>query len=154
MSNIRKAKEHDLAQILELYSYLFSNEDYSERNHFTKKWNEMINFNGLSCFVILEKKQIVSSCMISITPNLSRNQKSYALIENVITHPDYRRQGFGRAVIEHAIKYAIENNCYKIMLLSTASEDRQAAHQFYEELGFDGNSKRGFNIRFDKNEIQ
>ena len=36
-------------------------------------------------------------------------------------------------------------DCYKVMLLSGVS--REAAHVFYEGLGFDRNSKQGFVIR-------
>ena len=80
-----------------------------------------------------------------MNPNLTRNQRPYALIENVVTHRDYRRRGFGKVVIDKAINYAKEKDCYKIMLLSDSS--RTEAHRFYESLGFDGNAKAGFLMR-------
>lgn len=147
---IRKAEIEDLTEILELYSYLFKNENYFEEDQFKEKCKEIINFNGLDYFILIHQGKIAASCNIAIIPNLSRNQMSYALIENVITHPNHRRKGFGRSIIEYAIEYARNHNCYKIMPLSTASKDREIAHRFYEEIDFDGNSKKGFNIRFNK----
>ena len=145
---VRKAKKDDLTEILELYHYLFKEEDYSNINLYKNKWKENLRHDGLSYFVLSENKKILSSCNVSISPNLSRGQRSYALIENVITHPDYRRKGYGKAVIEEVIKFAKAENCYKIMLLSTVSNERNIAHKFYNDMGFDGDSKKGFNIRF------
>lgn len=145
---IRKAIKTDLEEILELYQHLFEEENYSDVNSFKDKWYEIINTDGLEYFVTLVDEKIVSSCNIMVIPNFSRNQRSYALIENVITHPDYRRKGYGRSIIETAINHAKDNNCYKVMLLSTSSHNRAVAHKFYEELGFDGDTKRGFNLRF------
>jgi len=52
----------------------------------------------------------------------------------------------GKAIIDKAVDYAKEQNCYKVMLQS--SSKRIEAHKFYEKIGFDGDSKRGFQIRF------
>ncbi|MBN1499350.1 MAG: GNAT family N-acetyltransferase [Spirochaetes bacterium] len=145
---VRKAVESDLGQILILYSFLFENENYSDASMFSEKWKTILSHDGLTYFVYEENDILTASCNIAVIPNLSRGQKSYSLIENVITHPDYRRQGYGRAVIQAAIDHAKNMNCYKVMLLSTATENRIAAHKFYESLGFNGNSKKGFNIRF------
>jgi hypothetical protein len=45
-----------------------------------------------------------------------------------------------------AIEYGKQINCYKIILQS--SYKRKENHIFYEKCGFDGNSKRAFEIRF------
>jgi len=50
-----------------------------------------------------------------------------------------------RNIIKNAIKYAKEQNCYKILLQS--GDKRTDAHGFYESIGFDGESKRAFEIR-------
>lgn len=145
---IRTAKKDDLKGLLELYKYLFVTEDYTNFDEFKEKWDTILGHNGLEYFMVIEGEKIVASCNIAILPNLSRGQKSYALIENVISHPDYRRKGYGKAVVEEAIEYAKRENCYKVMLLSTASHERKVAHQFYENLGFNGDDKRGFYIKF------
>jgi len=82
----------------------------------------------------------------AILPNLTRGGRSNAFIENVITDEAYRRRGIGKKLMEMAVQYGRENNCYKVVLLSNIK--RKAAHLFYESCGFDGNSKRGFEIRF------
>jgi hypothetical protein len=47
--------------------------------------------------------------------------------------------------MEMAIKYAKENKCYKILLQS--NNKRKESHKFYENIGFDGESKKAFEIR-------
>jgi ribosomal protein S18 acetylase RimI-like enzyme len=142
---IRKAKKNDLKDILLLYQQLFPGEDYSSVETFSKTWSRIVSDDKISCFIAYNGDFPVASCLIIIIPNLTRNQRPYALIENVITHKNYRKRGFGKAAMKKAIEYAIKENCYKIMLLS--SSERRGAHKFYERIGFDGNSKKGFQLR-------
>lgn len=143
---IRKAKLEDLQAILTLYQQLFPNEDYSEIGDFTHTWSEILNDNKIKCFLLFKNEMALASCIVTIIPNLTRNQRPYAVIENVITHCEYRKMGLGREIMDKAVQCAKEQNCYKVMLLS--SSKRMEAHKFYERIGFDGDSKKGFQIRF------
>ncbi|MGL1892701.1 MAG: GNAT family N-acetyltransferase [Spirochaetaceae bacterium] len=142
---IREAKLEDLEDVLKLYQQLFPAEDYSSAETFSNTWLEIIKDDKITCYLTYEGNIAVATCIITIIPNLTRNQKSYAVIENVITHSDYRYKGYGKAIMEKATNYAIENNCYKVMLLS--SSKRVEAHKFYEKIGYDGDSKKGFQFR-------
>ena len=61
-------------------------------------------------------------------------------ITNIATHPDYRRQGFGRAVVESLIKYAKMNGLDSISL--EVRESNRAAIDLYLSLGFKVEGKR------------
>ncbi len=58
----------------------------------------------------------------------------FAILENIVVHPDYKRMGIGRAMINEAMQIASDNRCYKIMLSS--NEKREEAHAFYDSLDF------------------
>jgi len=49
--------------------------------------------------------------------------------------------------MEMAIDHARRNNCYKAILQS--GNKRTDAHRFYEAIGFDGSSKKAFEVRLD-----
>jgi GNAT superfamily N-acetyltransferase len=143
---IRMAVKEDLNKILDLYKFLFPDEDYTLNENYTHTWESILrNADVLRYFVCEEENKIICSACISVIPNLTRNNRPYAVIENVITHPDYRRKGYGRRLMQKCIDYAKSRNCYKIMLLSSAF--RRDAHNFYKNLGFDSESKHGFQIR-------
>ena len=61
-------------------------------------------------------------------------------ITNIATHPDYRRQGFGRAIVESLIKYAKMNGLDSISL--EVRESNKAAIDLYTSLGFKVEGKR------------
>ena len=46
-----------------------------------------------------------------------------------------------------AVEFAKERDCYKAILQSGKS--RTGAHQFYENKGFNGGSKKAFDMRLD-----
>jgi len=69
----------------------------------------------------------------SLIPFRSRGQRVY-LVANVATHPDYRRQGIGRALTERVMKQARDKKATAIWL--HVRDDNPGAIKLYEELGF------------------
>ncbi len=61
-------------------------------------------------------------------------------ITNIATHPEYRRRGYGKAVLEALIKYAKQNGLDSISL--EARESNHAAIELYTKLGFKVEGKR------------
>jgi GNAT superfamily N-acetyltransferase len=143
----RRILPDELDKLIELYGFLHPSDEIPDRYILQKSWYEIMeNSHRFVYFVIEEDDKIVSSCNITIVPNLTRGSRSYALIENVITHPDYRRKGLGQKVMEAAIHHARKCGCYKIMLMS--SSERDEAHSFYEKIGFSGKNKKAFVLKF------
>ena len=85
---------------------------------------------------------LISTCALTVIPNLTRSARPYGLIENVVTHPDFRRQGIATALLQFALRLAWTEDCYKVMLL-TGRQD-PATLRFYERAGFKAGVKTGF----------
>jgi GNAT superfamily N-acetyltransferase len=82
--------------------------------------------------VAMDGERIISTCYIAIISNLSRNGRSIEFIENVITDENYRRKGIEKNIMKMSIKYAKENNCYKIILEN--KNKRKDDHKFNEKI--------------------
>jgi GNAT superfamily N-acetyltransferase len=142
---VRHIHKNELDDLLDLYAHhLFSAPDapLPPRDHIEKMWNEITNNSMLHYFVVEVGDKIVATCTISIIPNFTRGARPYGVIENVVTHADYRGRGLAKALFKHTLDFAWSQNCYKVMLLS--GKDRQAAHGLYESVGFSKNEKVGY----------
>ena len=73
--------------------------------------------------------------MLITAPNLLRSGRQHAFLENVVTHPDFRGRGYGRAVLHAALAAAWEQDCHHVFLQSGRGDPR--VHRFYEALGFE-----------------
>jgi len=138
--------EDEILSLLELYQQLHGGDAIDEIT-VKRIWGK-IQKQDIRYFVARENGRIIASCYICIIPNLTQGGKSIGFIENVITDEKYRRRGVGRTVMENAIRYAKEQNCYKVLLQS--GNKRTDAHPFYEKIGFDGTSKKAFELRFNQ----
>jgi GNAT superfamily N-acetyltransferase len=143
---IRILKESELDDLLNLYSHVHAADDpLPDRSVVEAVWKDIQDSPKFQYFGAFVGGRLVSSCTISIMPNFTRGCRSYGLIENVVTHTDYRRKGYGTAVLQHALEYAWGKNCYKVMLLTSRKDE--AIHRFYESAGFDGRAKQAFIAR-------
>ena len=139
---IREANRDDLNALLELYLYLHEDSIPDESEHLSKTWEQIINDPNHHIIVNEVDGKIVSSCVCVIIPNLTRNVRPYAFIENVVTHSDYRCRGFAQECLNFARDIALKENCYKMMLL-TGSKDPNTLH-FYEKAGYNSTEKTAF----------
>jgi len=131
----RNIKFNELKLLLDLYKFLNEDDPKLEINEELKNlWKEIYNDPDIYYIVISDHKKLVSSCALAIIKNLTRNAKPYGLVENVVTHPDYRRQGLGTKVLQKAINISRKNDCYKIMLLTGSKKD--STLNFYEKSRF------------------
>ena len=142
---IRKATNEDIPQLLELYAELQPHDPPINTDAAVAIFNQAANC-GVTYFVADNDGKIVGTCYIAIIPNITRRCSPIGFIENVVTASAYRRHGIGRKLMNEATLYAKEQGCYKVTLQSGAK--RTEAHKFYESVGFDGDSKRAFEIRF------
>ena len=139
---IREAEYKDLKSILELYLHLHEKEVPEECEHLTRTWDKIISDKDHHLIVCEVDGQIVSSCVCVIIPNLSRNVRSYAFVENMVTHRDYRGKGYATACLDFAKQVAIENGCYKMMLLTGSKEEKTL--RFYQNAGYNSSDKTAF----------
>lgn len=140
---IRLLQSNDLDGLLALYAHLHRSDDpLPSEEVVAGVWREILANPHHHVFGGYVGGQLVSSCALTIIPNLTRGCRPYSVIENVVTHAEHRNRGYGKAILAHALAHAWAAGCYKVMML-TGKKDA-ATLRFYESAGFDGNEKRGF----------
>ena len=105
-------------------------------------WQETLSHDGVAVFVLEADRRLVATCMLITAPNLLRGGRGHAFLENVVTHPDHRGRGYGKAVIRAAQAEAWARGCFHVLLQSGRNDPR--VHRFYESLGF----KQGVRIGY------
>lgn len=138
---IREIKPDDYHGLMQLYTQLHNN-SLPDINTVSALWNQILNDKAQHIIVAEVDGKIVSSCVCVIIPNLTHQQRPYALIENVITDADYRNRGLATQCLKYAKKIAVEENCYKIMLLTGSKQE--STLNFYRRAGYNSEDKTAF----------
>ena len=139
---IREIRRDELDALLELYLHLHEDGVPEDNAHLHGIWDTICSDENHHIIVCEVDGRLVSSCVCVIIPNLTRNIRPYAFIENVVTHADYRGMGYATACLDYARDLAKAANCYKMMLL-TGSKDEKTLH-FYQYAGYNCTDKTAF----------
>jgi GNAT superfamily N-acetyltransferase len=145
--NIRELESPELQSLLGLYVHLHEHDDPLQPIAVVEAlWAEAIanpRIKYLGGFAAAGT--LVSSCTLTVIPNLTRACRPYGVIENVVTDAAHRGHGWGMAVLAHALGEAWRQHCYKVMPLTGRKDE--ATLRFYERAGFDRHGKQAFVAR-------
>lgn len=75
---------------------------------------------------------VIACCSLHYRPRLNRPAPD-AWIPDLVVHPDARRRGAGRALLEEAERLARNRGCWQLTLES--GYQRTEAHRMYEAFG-------------------
>ncbi len=139
---VREVFESELDQLLQLYLYLHEKSVPEMTEHLKNTWNTIIQDKNHHIIVNEVDGKIVASCVCVIIPNLTRNIRPYAFIENVVMHADYRGKGYATECLNYAREIAERTNCYKMMLLTGSKEEKTL--NFYSNAGYNSSDKTAF----------
>ncbi len=142
--SIRTLQQRDLAELVHIYSFLHPEDPAldPESSAVADLWSRILSNPGYIYLGLFMDDRLASTCTITIISNLTRGLRPYALIENVVTDPDYRRKGLGTAILREALRLSWEKGCYKVML--ETSRQTPETLRFYENAGFQRGIKMAF----------
>ncbi|MBQ6943113.1 MAG: GNAT family N-acetyltransferase [Ruminococcus sp.] len=139
---IRELENKDFQQLMELYTHLHEKDIPEMDERVSSVWESILADKNHHIIVAELNGKIISSCVCVIIPNLTRNQRPYAFVENVVTHSDFRGKGIATACLNYAREIAKSENCYKLMLL-TGSKNENTLN-FYRRAGYNSEDKTAF----------
>jgi len=117
--DIRKATGNDAQALKVLYfEHLtaYPPEEEQDMTLWSKLLDEFAQDENMHLLVAEENGKVVSSVQMAIVESLTHNVRPFAIVENVVTHLDYRNKGYASALLESASQIAKERGCYKISL--------------------------------------
>ena len=139
---IREIERKDLDGLLRLYMQLHDNPMPEKTADLLQIWDAIVQDKNHHVIVAEENGEIVSSCVCVIIPNLTRGQRPYAFIENVITDEGHRNRGLATQCLDYAREIAVKDNCYKMMLLTGSKQE--STLDFYRKAGYNSEDKTAF----------
>ena len=139
---VREAVKEDLYELLNLYLFLHEKDIPENSSRLENTWNTIIEDENHHIIVNEINGKILSSCVCVIIPNLTRDVRPYAFIENVVTNEEYRGKGYATECLDYAKDIAIKNNCYKMMLLTGTK--KESTLNFYKNAGYNSEDKTAF----------
>jgi len=136
---VRTAKPADAAAIERLYQALAPN---SAIRVLPERIELVCADPNTELLVAEYEGSVQATALLALCMDVMFREQPFAVVENVVVAPACRGQGVGSALFAHVEHIALQRNCSKVMLLSTAS--RTEAHAFFQSLGYNGSTKRGF----------
>ena len=143
---IEIATTSDIPVLCTLLDYLFSQEVEFKPDHETQSRGlEMIlnNNNSGNIFIAKKNEKIIGMVILLYTVSTALGER-VALLEDMVVSPNERELGIGSMLLDHAVKYAIENRCKRITLLTDKMNIQ--AQKFYKQHKFNRSSMIPFRM--------
>lgn len=140
--NIRKAKASDAEALKILYFEHLTRFPPQEKQDMALWMSKLSKFEkdeNVYLLVLETNDTVVASVQMAIIESLTHNVSPFAIVENVVTHADYRNRGYASALLAKATEIAKERGCYK-MSLETGS-NKESTLNFYRNNGFEIDKK-------------
>ena len=139
---IRKAKSKDAEYLKVLYFEYLTAYPPTEKQDMDVWANLLDKFEkdeNMYLLIVEVNGKVVSSVQMAIIESLTHNIRPFAVIENVVTHIDYRNKGYASALLDKASEIAKECRCYKAFL--ETGSNKESTLNFYRNNGFEIDKK-------------
>jgi N-acetylglutamate synthase-like GNAT family acetyltransferase len=125
---VRMVEQNDLSDIVELMSSM-SKTKYSLKQY-SSIWTEYINQNFNYSVVALSHQKVIGLGAIVITKRLRGG--NLGIVEDIIVHPNYRKQGIGKTIVDSLFDVAKVKSCYQVTL-----QCKEDVVEFYENCDYE-----------------
>ncbi|HBE77507.1 MAG TPA: GNAT family N-acetyltransferase [Firmicutes bacterium] len=133
---VRQATARDIPALCALLKILFSIEaDFAVDEQKQRNGLElMINTSEERCIMVAELQgTIIGMCTAQLVISTAEGGNA-ALIEDMVIHEDYRRQGIGRRLLQEIEAWALKHGSKRLQLL--ADRNNSPALAYYQRLGW------------------
>ena len=130
---INLAIEADLISILALYSKLHPEDEPLDLPSARSTWWSILATTNRSVLIARLHDLVVGTAEYQVVSNLTRQGRPFILVENLVVHAPYRRNGVGAALLKDIARRVRASQPYKIQLCVAID----GPIGFYEQQGFE-----------------
>lgn len=140
---IREAVEKDLPAVLSLCAQLDVEDDQALSVKQARRIFARIKKRYPDCriYVAVADGEIIGTFTLLFMDHLAHRGAPSGIVEDVVVHTKWQGKGMGKQMMHFAMDRCREKGCYKLVLSSNIK--REAAHRFYQSLGF---KKHGYSF--------
>ena len=102
--------------------------------HLKRTWNNIIKDENHHIIVNEIDGKIVSSCVCVIIPNITRNIRPYAFVENVVTHIEYHGKGYATECLDYAKEIAKKTIAIKLCCLQAQRKNQHLIFTVMQDI--------------------
>lgn len=118
-------------QLIQLYNYFGENKELNYEN-FNNILKNILQNNNHNIFLYLDNSNNILGALTLLTEQkFIHNGKCVAHVEDFVVKKEFRSQNIGKDLMNYAINYAKQNNCYKIIL-----DTNNKLVNYYSNYGF------------------
>jgi len=100
---------------------------------YREQFENFVEKNGHQVFVFKDdhNKNVIGTITLIVEEKLIHGCGKVLHVEDVVVDESMRGKGIGKKMLDFALQYAKNNNCYKIIL-----DCSESVKQFYESVGY------------------
>ena len=110
--NIRTVQKNDIAAVIDLLQSISNFKP--NKKEYSIIYNEFFSQQNVFSIVAIFNNKIVGYGSIVIETKIRGGRKGH--IEDIVTHPKFRKKQIGSKIIDNLLKIAKKKECYKISL--------------------------------------
>lgn len=137
---IRKLNENDLNEVSKPYA-LF----WNDKMDISKMKDKFLHISQNPNYIFLvaeENGKVIGTIQGVVCEELYGECFPFLVMENFVVNKEYRGKGVGRELLSELEKIGKERHCSQIIFITET--ERQETVRFYEKVGFNSNSHKGF----------
>jgi glucosamine-phosphate N-acetyltransferase len=125
--SVRAIKQNDMEAVIELLQSI--SEFKPSKSDFLPIWVSFSGQTNVHSLVAIMDDQVVGYGSIVIEKKIRGGKMGH--IEDIVSHPLFKKKGIGKSVLEALFDIAKENDCYKVGL-----QCKEHNIDFYQKCGY------------------
>lgn len=125
---IRMMEQTDMAAVIELLQSM--SEFKPPQSDYPLIWDSLCQQTNVHSLVASIDEEIVGYGSIVIETKIRGGKMGH--VEDIVSHPGFRRKGIGKAVVDALLDVAKANGCYKVAL-----QCKEHNVEFYEKCNYE-----------------